>query len=69
MGSKKDVEQLVTRLRKAGYNVRLTKKKHYAVSKDGGKTIFMPCTPSDRRGLLRVHQKLRGIGYDQREHQ
>ena len=68
MGTKKDVQQLVTKLRKAGYDVRLTKNQHYAVSKPGGKTIFMPTTPSDRRGLYRVHQKLRNIGYDQREH-
>lgn len=62
----KDMTQLVTLLRKHGYTVRHTKKQHYAVNKDGGPTIFMPCTPSDVRGMYRVHQKLRSIGFDVR---
>lgn len=60
----KETEQLVKRLRKQGFHVKRTKKGHYAVKKGEGKTVFMPTTPSDTRGLHRVHRKLKSIGFD-----
>ncbi|NUS02079.1 MAG: hypothetical protein HOV97_05890 [Nonomuraea sp.] len=61
------MQQLVGALQKAGYTVETTRSKHYCVNKDGGPKIFMPCTPSDSRGMHRVRAKLRKIGYDPRK--
>lgn len=63
-GNKKEMRQLVRELRKEGYEVTVTSGQHYCVRKDGtGPAVFMPQTPSDFRGLHRVHSKLKRIGF------
>lgn len=63
-GNKKDIEDLIKKLEKQGFDVELRKGGHFGVSKDGGPTVFMPRSPSDYRGIHRVISKLKKIGYD-----
>lgn len=59
----KDVKQLVRRVRKAGWEVRLrTGCGHYLFVSPSGERVSCPATPSDRRSLLNVEAKMRRTG-------
>jgi len=61
------MRQLVRNLEHAGYQVTRTGSGHYCVRKNGdGPAVFMPHSPSDARGMHRVYQKLRSIGFERK---
>lgn len=66
--SRKDVEQLLDRIREQGFEVRLGGSGHYVVTAPDGQTVSVSATPSGGRGrsLTNTRAALRRIGADLR---
>lgn len=59
----KDVQQIVRRIRKQGFTVRVGGSGHYRVTSPLGVTITMPVSPSGGcRSLKNVRSNLRRLG-------
>lgn len=63
-GGSKDTRQLLRKLERQGFRVRMTGGGHYGVSKGDSREIFMPATPSDHRGIKNTLADLKRIGFD-----
>ncbi|WP_019061408.1 hypothetical protein [Streptomyces prunicolor] len=62
--SKKDVDQLIRKLRKQGFSVDGEGKKHHEVTRNGKFVTWLPKTPSDHRSLPNCMPYLKAFGYD-----
>lgn len=63
--SRKDIEQLIARLRRQGFTVRTGGSGHWRVTSPAGVTITMPKTPSGGgRSWQNMRSNLRRIGAD-----
>ena len=62
--SEKDVDQLIRKLRKQGFEVDGDGKKHHEVTRGGKFVTVLPKTPSDHRSLRNCMPYLKKFGYD-----
>ncbi|MDJ0342209.1 hypothetical protein QMK19_03285 [Streptomyces sp. H10-C2] len=61
----KDIQQLLARLRKQGFTIRLARSGHYRCTSPGGQTVTVPATPrGGRRTQQNARAGLRRIGAD-----
>lgn len=60
---KKEIKVLIKDLTRQGFEVRLTRRGHHMVSKDGGAITTFPGTPSDWRSLRNSLAALRRAGF------
>nr|WSX25642.1 hypothetical protein OG690_38525 [Streptomyces tubercidicus] len=58
----RDIQDILKRVKKQGFAVRMNAKRHYRVTSPGGDTVTVPSTPSDQRSVKNVRSKLRKIG-------
>lgn len=59
----KDVKKIAKAAAKAGYDVRINKKGHIVISRDGERITTFSSTPSDRRSLNNSLAPLRRDGF------
>lgn len=65
MASKKDVAQLIKKLREQGFTITPTRSGHHMIRDAAGKTVtVMASTPSEGRGLKNAIAALKRAGYD-----
>lgn len=62
--SSADMRRLVTRLRRLGWRVELSRKHHWIAYSPTGQRCVFPGTPSDHRAWLNTRAQLRRLGAD-----
>lgn len=60
---KKDIKDLLRRLVRSGYSVRMTRSNHWMVSLDGQLVTVLPGTPSDWRSYRNSLADLKRAGF------
>ncbi|WP_413102261.1 hypothetical protein [Streptomyces sp. Inha503] len=61
--SKKDADQLIRRIKKQGFTVRLGGRDHWRITSPSGETITAPKTPSSgNRSLANMRANLKRLG-------
>ena len=59
----KDIKKLIKAAQDAGYDVRVTKRGHITIGRDGRRITTLPGPPSDRRSLANALAPLRRDGF------
>ena len=59
----KDLKKLIKAAQAAGYDVRVTKRGHITIGRDGRRITTLPGTPSDRRSMANALAPLRRDGF------
>lgn len=66
-----ETDQLIRELRAANYVVtRRRRSNHWCIQRtEGGAKVFLPSTPSDRRGIRNSLMELKRIGFRRKKHE
>lgn len=63
----KELRELVKLLQAQGFDVKITKKNHYFVTKDGKPVATIAGTPSDARSMRNARAALRRAGFTEKK--
>lgn len=65
MGQKKDVDKLLSQVRREGWTTKLTGQNHWkCMSPDGQHIVYVPGTPGGGRAYLNARATFRRLGVD-----